>query len=519
MRSGSRTRLSLGYRLALAILSVIGTFTILLSTRPYGAGLSPDSVGYIATARHMAAGIGAVTHTGAPLVAQPPLYPALLATIDRVFGVDPLSSANVTNAVLFGLIVYLSGLLLFNHLRSAAAFALVGTASVLVATTPIQVSLFAWSEPVFICLVLVYLIFFDSYLAMADTLSLLLLATSAALACLARYIGVVLILTGVLGILLRQDRLRVKFRHLFLFLSVSALPIGLWLVRNYFLSGTLFGPRAPSSYTLSQNLGFTFNTFLSWYIPKRIHEHRSLLVLLSAMAGFLAGLSTRGNWSRSRLRTLLSEVGPSLLLIVVYVGFLVVSSTTTAYDVISFRLLSPVFVPTTLLLLLLAHRIVVSLTGQWLHPKHASVLLAVALAAWLVYTAKATAPVIKYATSQGWGYSSRTWRDSQTIKYLLEHQTLASECMLYTNDPEALYVLANLAGKLSPQKSMYNSPEIVTDISDLRGTWPEETNSCLVWFDRTHRDFLFTVGELQVIARMQQITSLEDGTVHSVTRK
>lgn len=518
MNSENRITLSVRYRLPLAILSVIGTVTILLATRHYGAGLSPDSVGYIATARHIATGIGAVTYDGTPLLVQPPLYPALLATINYIFGIDPLRSANIANAVLFGFIVYLVGALFLKYLKSSTILALFGTASVLVAVPLIQVSLMAWSEPLFICFMLLYLIFSESYLAKAGRTSLLLLSLSIALACLTRYIGVVFILTGVISILLfRRGSPRVKFRHLLLFISISALPIGVWVIRNYFLSYTLFGPRASSIYTLSQNLTFAFNTFLSWYIPERISEHRSMLMLLSATIGFLAGLSTRGNWSKAR--TLLSEIGPLLLLIIAYVGFLLVSSTTTAYDQIDNRLLSPVFVPITLLLLFLASKILTSLTEQRLSQKHANILLAVAIAVWLVYPARAAMSSITNAMSQGQGYSSESWRNSQTIEYLLQNRMLDSGRVIYTNGPDALYILANLTAKTSPSRAMYNSPETVNDISSLKGSWPEENNSCLVWFDKIDRQYLFKVNELQTIANVQQIIRLEDGAVYSVTRK
>jgi len=82
MNSENRITHSVRYRLPLAILSVIGSAAILQATRNYGVGISTDSVGYIATARHIATGIGVVTYDSTPLLVQPPLYPALLATIN-----------------------------------------------------------------------------------------------------------------------------------------------------------------------------------------------------------------------------------------------------------------------------------------------------------------------------------------------------------------------------------------------------------------------------------------------------
>jgi len=172
--SKERTALSIKHTAFLALLGLVGTGIILLSTSRYGAGLSPDSVGYIATARHIANGDGVISYHGAPLVVQPPLYPALLATVDYVFGIDPLSSAHIVNSFLFGLIVYLSGLLFFNHLTSSATFAvaLLGTVSSLISASLVSVSLMAWSEPLFICFMLLYLIHSKSYVVKGDTISM-----------------------------------------------------------------------------------------------------------------------------------------------------------------------------------------------------------------------------------------------------------------------------------------------------------------------------------------------------------
>jgi hypothetical protein len=272
---------SVKYKLLFALLGLAGTGIIFFATSHYGAGISPDSIGYIATARHIADGIGFISYNNAPLVVQPPLYPAILGVIDFVFGVDPLLSANIVSAIFFGLALYLSGLLFFKHLTSSPLFALIGTVSLLVSIPLIAVSLMAWSEPPFIFFVVLYLIFISMYSEKKNVKSLLFLSLSVALACLTRYIGVVLILTGIISILLiRQDNIKKNFLHAFIFAFISALPIGIWAGRNYFLSGTLFGTRSPSLHTLSFNVRQTFLTIFFWYLPNRIFNNRLIFVLL-----------------------------------------------------------------------------------------------------------------------------------------------------------------------------------------------------------------------------------------------
>lgn len=527
MRSGKGTTQSA--KLMLILLSLIGTVTLVLVTKPYGIGLTPDSVVYISTARHIAEGLGVVPYHGTPLVLQPPLYPALLAFFDYFFEIDPLSSASVVQAVLFGLVVFFSGILFLRLLKTFVGFALLGTASVLVSIPLVRVSLMAWTELLFICILLLYLMFSEFYLEKGDIKSLVLLSLSAALACLTRYIGIILILTGTVSIIFfRGDRLRSKIEHVILFMAISAFPISLWVIRNVVLSGTLFGPRAPSIFTFSQNITYTLRTILSWYlVPKDLSAHNPTLVginlvlmglaLLSVTVGVLVGRTSFGNWWK--VRALLSEIRLPLLFIVLYIGFLVVSSTTTAYDRIDDRLLSPVFVPITLVLLFLASKIVAASSQSWLSPKGVNILLGATIGMWLLYSSAIAGRVIVETMRHGIKFSSQSWKSSQTLEYLRKNQTRFSGCVIYSNEPNALYILANLKSKAAPTRTEYNSPRIVNDLSHLRGRWPHGKNVFLVWFDRIHRKNMFSFDELQSVANITPIIRFDDGAVYSVTRK
>ena len=77
--------------------------------------------------------------------------------------IDPLSSASVVQAVLFGLVVFFLGIRFLRLLKTFVGFAFLGTASVLVSTPLARVSLMAWSELLFICILLLYLMFSEFY--------------------------------------------------------------------------------------------------------------------------------------------------------------------------------------------------------------------------------------------------------------------------------------------------------------------------------------------------------------------
>lgn len=94
--------------------AILGAMVIVITTNPYGIGLSPDSVGYTRTARNISEGKGVFIQVGIPLVASPPLYPLSLSVSGLLSGIDPVVLLPYINALLFGLMVYTGGLLLKN---------------------------------------------------------------------------------------------------------------------------------------------------------------------------------------------------------------------------------------------------------------------------------------------------------------------------------------------------------------------------------------------------------------------
>ncbi|WP_298821156.1 glycosyltransferase family 39 protein [uncultured Chloroflexus sp.] len=501
----------MNYRILIAIFSATSFILILLFTNNNGAGLSPDSVGYISTARNIASGLGVVTWGGDPLTVQPPLYPALLAAIDYVFGMDPLESAHIVNAMLFGSIVYLGGILLDQYLKSFL-IRIAGVLAIMFSIPVVHVSLMAWSEPPFICFTLLYLIFLKTYQNEVNISSILLMSLSAALASLTRYIGVTLVLTGIIGILLlRQDNLRVKFQHLFLFTFISTLPLGIWLIRNYMISGTLFGPRSLSTYSLIQNLNFVFLTITSWYMPRIIRENPSILMTLVFAIGLVIGYyGFKERLSKVWFHFL--EFGSLVLFVVVYMSFLVISSTLVSYDRIDDRLMSPVFIPMTLLFLFLGLKAIMPLAQRYLSQKTINILFICIFVVWFLYpSVVVTRSFLLKSMEEGLGYASQSWRNSPTVRYLQQNPEVVSDCIVYTNDPYALYILTEITGRMSPGKQ--------SDISILKGSWPGEDSVCLIWFDRIQRWYLSTIGELQTVADLNEIVRLEDGSIYSVARK
>lgn len=505
------------HKILLAIIGLIGASFIILLVSHYGVGVSPDSVYYISVARHVADGTGFVGYDGYYYVLQPPFYPLLLATIKILFSIDPLVSAGYLNAFLFGLIVYYSGLFLLNHLKSLPLIIL-GTISILVSFVLIQISFIALSEPLFILFVILYLHYFDIYREKKTITSLLLFSTAVTLSCLTRYVGIIIILAGTISIFIwGRKNLKEKFLHIIFFLIITLLPTGLWILRNFLTSGTFVGRRAESSYTFSDNLVFLFNAVLKWYFPIQINAGEMFLFILIIVAGIFGGIVLANKSKKGEIK--LGQTGPVFVFILFYSGIIVISSTTTAYDKIANRLLSPIYVPMIIITFLLIDNIFERLSKIF-HERLISILFLTGIIIWMEYPIMITVNNVEdYIGQDGWEYSSNAWRDNSVIKYLNSHNQFETGYTIYSNVPEAVYILANKEARWSPPKTMYNSPELIQASSSLKSIWKEKDKSYLVWFNNADRNFLFTVDELKESSNMVKVAQLKDGEIYIVAIK
>jgi hypothetical protein len=121
----------------------------------------------------------------------------------------------------------------------------------------------------------------------------------------------------------------------------------------------------------------------------------------------------------------------------------------------------------------------------------------------------------EYNKLSGWGYSCDSWRENKTIEYLTRHKLLGKSFTIYSNEPEAVYILTNLKTKRSPAKTFYNSPQLFKIYKDPKDIWKNAENVCLVWFDNANRSFLFTIEELQKKINMTQVAHLKDGEIYT----
>ena len=492
------------YLLFLLIVAGAGATTILYSDSRYGPALSNDSVQYISIARNLVTDGKFESYLHGPITKWPPLYPLILAFISQVFGVDALQAAGYLNAFSFSILIastgYLAAIILgYPYYLAALSTTLVASSVVL-----IRISVFAWTESLYIALSLLFLGGLHAYLLQDQARWLALMIISTALACLTRYIGFTLIIAGIVCLLLFQRcSLRRRIKTVVLFAFGSFLPLGMWLIRNYTIANSLAGNRTIAS-DVFVNLRLTATIIAGWYEPGGV-------TFLSALLGVVLGTIIGLRFDKSPRLSLAPwrEMGFVIIFTLSYLIGLLISSITLSY--VDDKYLSPIFVPMIILILYLVKRILMSLTQQKLKLA-ASVIIFSGGSIFLLTSINNVVSVTKYHINYGaGGLNQKGWQESKTIAFLRANPQLADRT-IFTNSPDAVYYLANFNSRYLPDRRYYSDQLI-----ELTGQWPSE-ESYLVWFNNINRTWMFTADDLLTIVEVSDEIRFNDGAIYVISR-
>jgi len=500
----------------LSLIGALGGIFIIVSALKYGPAISTDSVAYIYAAESFIAGRGFV-YFGyeSPFIQWPPLFPALIGVVSAL-GLETSQAALYLNAVVFAMIIFFSGLWFCRNVRRYV-FAVVGTFAVLLSIPVFKVAKFVWSEPLLILFSLIFFISIENYLKKESNIHLLLAAVFTALACLTRYMGVVLVFTGLLMLLFQSKKLIRKFVDMLIFGFVSSFPLSLWAIRNYIASSTFFGARTVSNYTLIQNVKFALNTVISWFLPVQkllVVMGRGKTVLLTiiilaavivfVLAGVFAALrSKHGKTPCTSLTGLLIASA----YIAIYTAYLIASATSVAFDTIDNRLMAPVFVPLVLIIVVAADGIADAFKQENVQ-RITTVVTAVIFSIMLVYPAMSIAADIRNSLRSGAGiFSSDVWHGSDLIAYLRENPP---KHQVYSNFPDAVYALTGIPARYTPKKN--SLPDYGFERFEKKVK--EDKTSYIVWFNKNTSSSFYNVDELRRYFKIKKIADLEDGEIY-----
>jgi hypothetical protein len=296
---------------------------------------------------------------------------------------------------------------------------------------------------------------------------------------------------------------------------ISVLPIGFWIIRNYVITGTLVGQRAASSYSFFENLGFFYHTILPWFLPLNLTWIYFIFIFIILTSWIFFGLYK----NQANRKELVKYLSPVIFFVIFYAGIIIISSTTTAYDKISDRLLSPIYIPAIFILFFISDKILGWLKMS-IRPKLITTIFTVAIILLMRYPVYNTKYIIdEYIHASGREYSTDSWRESETIEYITGHESLGQNYTIFSNEPEAVYILTNLKTHRSPAKTFYNSAQLFNKYSNQKGFGPNPEKICLIWFDKADHSYLYTIDELQKNMAMTEVAHLNDGEIYTFSNK
>ncbi len=491
------------------LLALIGVVMVIVATAPHGAGVTSDTASYFAVADHLLAGDGFTRYDGEPYSSWPPLFPMLLAG-GQALAMENAAAARWMGALVFGLIVFVASRWSLRNLESRF-LALVASLLFLFAYPVLRVSLMAWTEPLFVLLSTIFLILLAQDPRERRPIHFLWLVLTATLAWLDRYVGITLVGTGFIILLLeKEDRLPRNLGRAVLFGFLSTLLPLTWIIRNLALTGAPAGERSPSTFSFIFNLRSALKQTGWWFIPERLGGTISTLGLLLVVAILIwVGLRWRRNGEGPR-----RDLRIFGLFTLIYVSFLLYTSSRYAFEVIQSRYLIPLYPPLFFMLFR-------SLDPLMVQARKSLVVkvVAVILGIWLLYPAAQSAVVVKQARDNGLiNYSRPAWRASDLAMSMAES---APEGLLFSNQAEALYVLAKVSAHRSPRTTYHPTSKTATgELDSFAEHLVGEEPVYLIWFDAAsphpHRRNFHTLEDLFERYNLFEIQRYADGAVFKV---
>lgn len=252
--------------LLLGMFCLLGIFLVLLCTSKHGINLEIDGIQQICNADAYADYSHRKALVFLYLLHQQPLFPIIIS-LGHFIQMAPEEIARLFNAFLFGLNGFLAGLIVGNVFRSYLA-ALLGGLLVLILPDMVAIHLMCMAEPLFICLMLSWILLFIRYLGSLRVSILIVGAIFVALALMTRYAGIPVVVAGVIGIFcLTQQLFLQKIRHAIIFILISSVPYAMLLTLNRCVSGQMnareivFHPTTVSAWHEATRV------LCSWFMP------------------------------------------------------------------------------------------------------------------------------------------------------------------------------------------------------------------------------------------------------------
>jgi len=481
--------------------AIIGFSIILFLAKHSGIGISPDSVTYLSAARNFISGKGLVEFDGVPLVDFPAFYPVFLGIISFITRLDPLIFSPVLNGLLFASLIYSTGSLMNGFYYSSGWYKRIILSCFVLSPCLLEVYSMLWSETIFILLVIFFIVVAKTYFETYSIRPLVILGLIAALACVTRYAGVVLVGTG--GMLLILDAnspLPKRIRHLITFTLISFSLLLINLTRNVILSGFPTGARQKGNTPFLQNIYFFGSVLCDWLPIPRNDGMISIITIICMVICIIVFVVLFTNKS-----TYHSFESIAASFCIVYCGFMILSATFSRYEQFTSRLLAPIYIPLCWGL------------SYWI-PKTANKFSGfkksgiVALGLLFAATFQNKQLSADYEMYDGVkdagipGYTEDPFPQSEIVSFIRQNkQIFKPGYTIYSNAGDAVYFFTGLKARLLPQLVF---PRQMNDFYS-------EPHHYLVWFNDIDNPDVPSLNQILEHKKMMLVRQFNDGSVYA----
>ena len=493
-----------GFTLLIAGAALLGVALVMARQVEYGVGLPWDSVNYIGVARNLLDGAGFVEITGRAYTYWAPLYPVLLAGASLP-ALDPQDVAGPLNAAAFGLAIVISGAWLRNRTQSRflAAWGVFAVALSLPLAWGASVALVTIPFSVLIVLALVQL---ERFLHTHRGRHLILASLFSALAWATHYTGIALVVFAAALLALQPGvPLSARVKRLGAYGVIASLPIGLWMTRNFLLTGFVAGERALETESVLALMGDTIARMSQWVFVNLFVDSRYLGInqwpvatVLTAIALPLLALGAAYTFARAARN---KELWVKWSSIYVFAGF---SLTYAALLTLAIglgnvsggndRFLLPAYIPLLLGVVSALDKLFIFARSRGtLYARRLRIGASAGLCAWLALSAGLHPLAAREANTYGIGRYDAI-RDSEILQYVSEN-LIGSET--YSNDTWAVYVRTR--GRLAPE-------------------WKfrlDDDGAFIIWFHDIRRAE-HDAADLRATPGLRTVAELADGAVFRI---
>ena len=491
---------SLSNNLDSILAALIGFFLIQIFSKHSGIGVSPDSVTYLSAARHLVQGKEFISFDNLPVVDFPFAYPFFLTIISFLTRLDPLQFGPLLNGFLFGTLLYVSGGIMNGFNKPSGWYKRILLLCILLSPALQEVYSMIWSETVFLLLILFFIISISKYLRQLTLSWLLISIIICSLACLTRYAGIFLIITGLCliffnGVLPWRNRII----HCLLFGSLSFSLLLLNIIHNISATGLALGLRSKSDTGILKIMEYLGAVLCDWLLLDR-RPVIAIMLTFVLLILFVLTIVFANNRKKSRygFEYVMAVTG------LVYCIFMIITSSLTRYEQFTNRLLSPLFIP---LLWSLSWWIPGFISNKSYRLKWIYGLPVLLVTIWFLnIQLRADYEYYDGVKDAGIpGYTEDPFAQSEIVQFVEKNKKIFDPHLsIYSNAGDAVYFISGLAARQLP------SVDFPVNVQQYYAA----NNNYLVWFRDLDNPAMPDLKSILQNKNMLLLKELPDGAVY-----